>query len=150
MVVAFIDLDHFKYYNDTFGHSIGDTILKEFASLLQKNVREMDFVARYGGDEFIVVLPDTDENQAMNVAERIVKTMVQNEFFLPRVRGILNKEVQVPASKLLTCSVGLASYRFPDFKEENMDRLLLQADQALYQAKNSGSNQICVYQEHQG
>lgn len=150
LVVAFIDLDHFKYYNDTFGHSIGDTILKEFASLLQKNVREMDFVARYGGDEFIVVLPDTDENQAMNVAERIVKTMVQNEFFLPRVRGILNKEVQVPASKLLTCSVGLASYRFPDFKEENMDRLLLQADQALYQAKNSGKNQICVYQEQQG
>lgn len=147
LVVAFIDLDNFKYYNDTFGHSSGDTILKEFSLLLQNNVREMDFVARYGGDEFIVVLPDTDENQAMNVAERIVKTMVQNEFFLPRVREILNREVHVPADRLLTCSVGLATYCFPDYKEENMDRLLLQADQALYQAKNNGKNQICVYSE---
>ena len=115
------DIDHFKLYNDTYGHLEGDKALCDVATIFSKVTRKTDLVARYGGEEFVILVPDADLEQASKKAESI-RLIVQNK---------------TP----VTISSGVASYkRGGDTKE----KLLLRADQALYQAKHSGRNRICV------
>ena len=115
------DIDHFKRYNDTYGHLDGDKALCDVATIFSKVTRKTDLVARYGGEEFVILVPDADLEQASKKAESI-RLIVQNK---------------TP----VTISSGVASYkRGGDTKE----KLLLRADQALYQAKHSGRNRICV------
>lgn len=123
-----MDIDHFKIFNDTFGHPAGDHLLIALAKILVSSVREVDFVARYGGEEFAVVLPECDKENAALVAERIRKKV---EDFPNPHRERYN----------LTISVGVSS--FPedgDKKEEILDR----ADKALYRAKREGRNKVCL------
>ena len=118
-----IDVDFFKRYNDTYGHLKGDEVLKGLGSLLTENLREVDTVARFGGEEFIVLLPDTDKRGALAVAEKL-RHMVQE-----KIRSI-------------TISVGVANY--PEDVTE-MDDLIDHADIALYDAKDSGRNRVLTY-----
>lgn len=126
-----IDIDNFKAFNDNFGHLEGDRALKIITALLAKNLREVDTIARFGGEEFVVLLPDTDKGGAMVVGEKL-RHLVESE-------RLDEGRVQVAS---LTISVGVSSY-LSDAKE--MDDLIDHADVALYEAKDGGRNRVVIY-----
>lgn len=135
LACAMIDLDHFKAFNERFGHSLGDLALQETAKRLRGSVREIDVVARYGGEEFLLVLPSTHFGGALTVADRVWRTIGATPY---RLAG---KEYRI------TVSVGVALYPSRDVKTK--DELVKAADRALFQAKDDGRDRICVFQ-HQG
>jgi two-component system cell cycle response regulator len=131
ITLIMIDIDDFKRYNDSFGHPVGDKILQELAQVLRKTVREVDLVARYGGDEFAVVLPYSDSQGALRVAQRIDQAIKSPGF-----------SAKVPtAQKELTVSMGVAWY---PADAVHADELIHSADQRLYGAKLKGKNQIAA------
>ena len=132
--VILIDLDHFKRVNDQFGHPAGDQALRLVAALLQKHQRAYDHVGRWGGEEFLAVLPNTEPRHAYQVAERLRASIAASPLAL---------DAQTPIE--LTASMGVAgnNYRVAPLA---IDVLLKQADDALYQSKNSGRNQVYLYQ----
>ncbi len=129
--VAFLimDIDYFKSVNDTYGHDIGDEVLREFASRISANVRGIDLACRYGGEEFVVVMPDTDVAFACTVAERLRRSVEANPFVISRAPGKLN----------ITISIGIAG---SEGNSDSADALLHRADQALYRAKREGRNRV--------
>jgi diguanylate cyclase (GGDEF)-like protein len=127
------DIDSFKTYNDRFGHLEGDRILKEVAALIKKNVRRIDIVSRYGGEEFMVILSDTEVKHARFVAEKIRK-LVQEKMTL------FDKETNEVVK--VTISGGVAGYK----KGQSKDGLISHVDRALYKAKAEGKNKVCVYE----
>lgn len=124
--LLFIDVDHFKSVNDTFGHAIGDAVLRELAVVIRSSVREDDLVARLGGEEFAVLLIDADRSEAMRVAERI-KINARNAC---RTIGAFDRAI--------TVSMGVC-LREPG---QDLEDILLKADQGLYAAKNQGRDLI--------
>ncbi|WP_424975508.1 diguanylate cyclase [Dinoroseobacter sp. S124A] len=131
--VLLLDFDHFKQINDKFGHAAGDKVLTDTAKLLQARLRSLDVIARIGGEEFLMVLPDTDLDEAQRVAERLRAGIDQAKITLPD--GV----TRVP----VTISIGLAigGHRTPD---ASVSDLLETADRALYAAKSDGRNQVSV------
>jgi len=126
-----LDIDFFKLVNDTYGHQVGDIALKNVAQFMQKILRDFDMCARIGGEEFVILLPQTNQDKAFEVAERI-RLFIQNT------------KVPLPAAESslqLTVSIGLSSL---SCKEESIDDLISKADKALYQAKHTGRNRVCV------
>ena len=130
MALLMIDLDHFKSVNDTYGHLVGDDVLRDVAALLIATIRSTDMVARYGGEEFLVLLPETDDAGAESFAERIREAVEQHPF-----GGRAN---QAPLK--LTTSVGVAT--FPAARIESVEDLFARADAALYRAKADGRNRV--------
>jgi diguanylate cyclase (GGDEF)-like protein len=129
-----IDIDHFKRLNDTYGHHVGDQVLREVASILVKDMREVDTVARYGGEEFVIILPETSETAALYVAERLRRAVELAKFFTGSPHPIQH----------LTISVGVAVYdRDARFKRD----LIESSDAALYAAKHEGRNRTISYSE---
>ena len=145
LCIAFIDLDNFKYYNDTFGHHIGDEILRYFADLLRKQFRATDFIARFGGDEFIVIMTETDDFQARIPAERVIAYLAEQTELDGRIQRITGHSFAIPEGKRIACSIGLAKYDFAKYSSTDIETLLQRADQALYQAKNTGKNRVCIW-----
>ncbi|WP_150911740.1 diguanylate cyclase [Marinobacter halotolerans] len=127
------DADFFKKVNDTYGHAVGDKALIHLSSLASSAVRDVDILARIGGEEFAVLLENTSEERAAEVAERLRTAIADSP--LPLERGNLS----------LSVSVGVASF-VPDSSDE-LDILLVQADKALYAAKTGGRNQVCLYSQ---
>lgn len=125
-----VDLDHFKNINDTYGHSFGDKILIAFSRLLKDSMRESDVVGRYGGEEFLCILPGTDLNGAAALARKLREVVERNQF----VVGFFNVD--------LTASFGVASSSLAEVA--SADQLLQWADRALYRAKQNGRNQVCL------
>ncbi|MBU0767802.1 MAG: diguanylate cyclase [Proteobacteria bacterium] len=125
------DIDHFKSVNDTHGHQAGDLVLQRFASQLTTSARPYDFVGRYGGEEFVVCLPEADGGQAVSVAERMRRQIEDMEIMLP----------DESRSIRITASFGTAFYSIES--GENIDLLIKKADDALYLAKNKGRNCVC-------
>lgn len=125
-----VDIDHFKKCNDRFGHLVGDVVLKEIADILRINLREVDLVGRYGGEEFSAALPDTGKKEALSVAERIRA-------------AVENTTIRAYDEKInTTISIGLATY--PE-DADNLLKLIECADSALYKAKQEGRNKVCVF-----
>lgn len=131
--LLFIDIDHFKKVNDTYGHLNGDIVLKTLGELLQKQSRSSDVITRYGGEEFTVILINCGITEAKNAAERI-RIMVESQEFDTRS----NDKIRI------TVSIGVACYPETTAAEE---KLIEQADIALYNAKRTGRNQVCVAQK---
>jgi two-component system cell cycle response regulator len=129
--VAFLimDIDHFKAVNDSYGHDIGDEVLREFATRISANVRGIDLACRYGGEEFVVVMPDTDPSFAWTVAERLRQSMESVPFPISRA----------PHGLTVTVSIGIAN---SEGHTDNAEALLHRADQALYRAKREGRNRV--------
>lgn len=125
--VCYVDLDYFKRINDEFGHAWGDRVLRRFAEHALENLREGDYLARLGGEEFILVLPQSDLDGARGVAERLRQSWARRRFDGPG---------GPPAVSL---SAGIAAYR----QGETLDQLLARADHALYLAKSGGRNRVC-------
>ena len=134
LTVMMIDLDDFKLVNDTYGHPYGDKILSLFGVMLHKTIRKYDRPFRYGGEEFVVVLPDTDTTMAWIAAERIKKIFEKEPFVVETKEGV-QKTVS------LTLSIGLAAYR----RGMSAGALMEQADEALYKAKSEGKNKVIRY-----
>jgi two-component system, cell cycle response regulator len=130
LALLMIDLDHFKRVNDTYGHLVGDDVLRDVAQLLSQTIRGSDIVARYGGEEFLVLLPETEDGGAESFAERLREAVEQHEFA---------KDSLAEALKL-TASVGVAV--FPAARIENVEDLFQRADAALYRAKAAGRNLV--------
>ncbi|HCJ66895.1 MAG TPA: hypothetical protein DHV62_06100, partial [Elusimicrobia bacterium] len=130
--LAIIDLDDFKRYNDTNGHLAGDSALKQITQILVNRLRKTDVVARYGGEEFAVILPVTNREGAKKILEDLRKE-IENYPFSGQ-----------ETSKNLTISAGISTYPY-DAREAR--ELVEAADKGLYQAKNKGKNQICVYSQ---
>lgn len=128
-----IDVDDFKSYNDALGHLAGDAILREMGHVLRNNIRELDFVARYGGNEFAIVLPYVHRENAIKIGGRILKALTSHEFFHDESIDLKNP----------TVSIGIAVY--PEEASSKED-LILQADSMLYLAKQKGKNQFQISQ----
>ena len=124
-----LDIDHFKRVNDTYGHTLGDEVLREVAVRLASSVRAVDLPCRYGGEEFVVVMPATRLTDAARIAERI-RLAVAGETF-----PVGEKEISVTVSLGVSASAGA---------EDRPESLLRRADEALYEAKAAGRNQVVV------
>lgn len=122
--VLMADIDHFKKVNDRYGHPVGDIVLRQVADILRDSARSMDFVTRYGGEEFVMLLPEIPLDMARNVAERIRQ----------RVEGQNFGRISHP----ITISVGVIQWR----QEESAEQLLARVDTALYQSKQQGRNRV--------
>jgi len=129
--IVMFDTDNFKGYNDTHGHLKGDDVLRQMAEVLESTVRDTDIVARYGGDEFMVILPDTDKSSAAKFAQRCVQLIAEYYF---------EGEELIPSGKI-TISAGVASY--PD-DATNSALLIDNADNACYRAKETGKNGVYI------
>jgi diguanylate cyclase (GGDEF)-like protein len=135
LACVMLDIDHFKRVNDRFGHDIGDAVLRETSARVRRAVREIDVVTRYGGEEFLLVLPSTNFSGALAVADRVWRTVGGDPYQLP------------VGEEHVSISVGVAVFPSRDIKSK--DQLIKAADKALYQAKHEGRDRICVFQ-HQG
>jgi|SRR5579884_1693339 len=131
--IMMVDIDHFKIFNDTYGHPVGDAILKEIVRVIQRCIRNVDFPARYGGEEFTIILPETIGEYAIKVAERIRRTISETAFTTPSGH-----------QAHLSVSIGIASFPLDGSRREE---LIIAADQALYFAKRDGRNRVCRYGE---
>jgi diguanylate cyclase (GGDEF)-like protein len=133
LAVAFIDLDNFKAVNDTYGHEVGDAVLRDVAGVFADNTRTADFVGRYGGEEFVIVLPDTTAEEASVVAEKIRHLVLRRRFEGPHGEPFTT-----------SISIGITGGCGPTL---HVDRLLRDADAAMYAAKSLGRNQTYVFAE---
>jgi diguanylate cyclase (GGDEF)-like protein len=131
--VMMVDMDHFKEINDSYGHTVGDHILAIFAQVILKCLRKTDIIARYGGDEFIVVLPNTDTETAKTVADRIRNEVAGT--YIPPVDNVVISSIH--------CSIGISTY---PVLCDSKNTLLKTSDLALYMAKHSGRNCTKIYQ----
>ncbi|MDO8746432.1 MAG: GGDEF domain-containing protein, partial [Thermodesulfovibrionales bacterium] len=129
-----IDIDNFKEINDKHGHSVGDIVLTEFAQLLKKHTRKSDVLTRYGGEEFVMLLPQASAKAAVMKAEELRALIGKHRF-----NGIEKK-------KRLTVSIGVSSY--PTHKIKNNDDFITFADNALYKAKSMGKDIVVLYNSH--
>jgi diguanylate cyclase (GGDEF)-like protein len=129
IAVIMMDLDHFKNINDNYGHSVGDKVLKNVAITLENTVREIDISARIGGEEFAFILPETDADEASQLAERLRS-------------NIQNMSVEHDGKTLqITASFGIS---VSNTTEQTLESMLTQADDALYIAKKKGRNQVKI------
>ena len=128
LLLAQLDIDHFKRVNDTHGHATGDRALQAFAGIVRASVRDTDVLARWGGDEFVLLLSDTQMDDARDLLERVRQAVAAME--IPHAAGVLR----------MTVSAGLALHLPGDMVEQTLER----ADQALYTAKSLGRNRVVV------
>ena len=134
--LVMVDIDHFKRVNDTFGHTEGDKVLCEIASLLKASVRKKDTVARYGGEEFILILPEAGLEESSMISERIRRLVESTPFEVGQAR--IN----------LTVSLGISN--FPSHHARTKEELVKMADSALYDAKRGGRNRVSIFNEPKG
>ena len=128
MALMILDIDHFKAVNDNHGHDIGDAVLREFAARVKRNIRGVDLACRFGGEEFVVLMPDTDTAQAEAVAERVRQSMAEKPF-----------EVATARPLSVTVSVGVS---IRESQADTPEGLIKRADVALYRAKREGRNRV--------
>lgn len=125
--ILLCDIDHFKNVNDKFGHCVGDTVLQQLAELFASQLRNQDTVARWGGEEFLFILPQTTEEKAKDKAKKLLHAVRQHKFVCP----------EQPIA--ITISIGVEQLTL----EQSLDACINSADRKLYQAKNSGRDQVC-------
>jgi len=121
--IIFFDIDHFKLINDDYGHKVGDIVLKELTKLVEKSIRKSDIFGRWGGEEFLIILPETTKEEAILLAEKLRKNIENHKF----------KKI-----KILTCSFGVTDYK----KDDTFETIITRVDKKLYVAKKSGRNRV--------
>ena len=131
--ISMVDIDHFKQVNDTYGHAAGDETLRAIAARLREQIRHPDTIGRYGGEEFLIVLPNSELSAAQEQASRLCN-------------HIRNLQVEAIKQKLIsiTVSIGVAQFKYG---QENWEQFLHRADTAMYAAKNSGRNRWMAMEE---
>ena len=134
------DIDFFKSVNDTYGHAVGDLVLKTIAKVIRCQLREYDIAGRYGGEEFSILLPFTKINEAQMVAERLRKTIEDKVIDISKIN---------PDSEIKTIKVTLSLGVYEMKENDNECDLLIKADKALYQAKNTGRNKVVINDDNE-
>jgi diguanylate cyclase (GGDEF)-like protein len=138
MAVLLIDIDHFKHVNDRHGHLVGDEALRAVATILRRAIRSKDVIGRFGGEEFVIALPDTGIDEATVTADRL-RNAVANSPLAAMCAGVLDDPDLDPDTFQLTVSIGVAGYPADG---ATVDDLLLRADRAMYAAKAAGRNRV--------
>ena len=146
ITITFIDLDNFKYYNDTFGHEAGDLLIAKFAQLLKTVYRQIDFIARFGGDEFVVLMPNTDCTEARLSAERLHDALKAAGYFIHDLESLIDKKIHIPPVNYLNFSCGICS-NFDIDDPTDMERTMINADHALYYSKQNKKGVISIWAE---
>jgi diguanylate cyclase (GGDEF)-like protein len=133
LALILVDIDHFKSFNDSYGHLTGDFVLREFAVTMKAHLRNYDTLARYGGEEFVVILPETTREDAMLVAEKLRRAVAEKDFADTR------------ENYKVTASFGIAACNPAIEDDFTKSKLVNCADEALYDAKDKGRNRIAAY-----
>lgn len=141
--VLFVDLDNFKYYNDTYSHEIGDFLLIEVAKILKSNVRDLDLVARYGGDEFVILLKHGDFEISKMLSERIHAKILEKAGFKKEIERKIGSEIMLLGKNKLSSSIGIVNYN-RNVEAKTVEDLLALADDTMYKAKKAGKSRIVV------
>lgn len=146
--LLYADLDNFKYYNDTFGHDIGDLILKEFSALIRGICGFGGFAVRYGGDEFILVLFTNDRQKVEQAAKDIYSTLDEQAGFTGQISAKLGKQVDIPAEKQVSCSIGISQtvISLDDVVKEKLESALKCADEMMYLVKKTTKHRYVFYE----
>ncbi len=140
--IAYVDFDNFKYYNDTFGHNVGDEILVTFADIAREIIGESGYIVRYGGDEFVIVMPGKSEKSAATLIKKLLKSF---ERINERIRQVIPADSQIPKERILSASIGIAG--FSKCNDISVHNALNQADDALYYVKRTSKNDYMLYEE---
>lgn len=144
LTILYIDLDSFKFYNDTFGHDVGDYILVNFANILKKVAKENSYAVRYGGDEFLLALPNTSIQSAETVAKSIYAELERENYFLTNLPHQENTVIDVPKEHYISCSIGIAR---TDYSHGcGINETLKHADEALYYVKKHEKRAYRIWQ----
>lgn len=137
VTIMYIDLDNFKFYNDTFGHGVGDVILTGMSQIFQKEAGDDGFVTRYGGDEFLITVYSDDLSRIEQLARNIYSDIEQMGGFTDAIQTKLGKCIDIPKEHQISCSIGISSRKLLS-SEEELERMVKEADKVLYDVKNSG------------
>lgn len=138
-ILVYVDLDNFKYYNDTFGHELGDRVLVRFSKMLKNIVENIGYAIRYGGDEFVLILEKMELTKLREVVEKIFADMQKQ--LIPELKNELGDNVIIPEDKLLTCSIGISEWKGDVSFSEALNR----ADEALYEVKRNSKNGYSIW-----
>lgn len=141
LAILYVDLDHFKYYNDTFGHDVGDVVLKEFSRVFLDVTRDQGYVVRYGGDEFLIILNHTGVDGAKEVAENIYDRI--RDGFAGQLNAYVGRPIRIPKEMQISCSIGIVESE--DGAIEHVETALKRADEALYYMKRQGKGGYMVW-----
>lgn len=144
VIIMYIDLDNFKYYNDTFGHGVGDIILKGMARIFQKEVGDHGFVTRYGGDEFLITVYTDNKAYVSQIAKNIYSQIEREGGFVAAIRRKIGKNIDIPIEHQISCSIGISG-RKSLMSEAELERIVKEADKVLYDVKNAGKGVYKFY-----
>ena len=141
--ILYMDLDNFKYCNDHFGHETGDAVLVAFSRMLETIVENNGFIIRYGGDEFIIVLPNRGINFGVEIAEKIFANIKHNKGFKKVIENLKKEEVNISEKNRVTCSIGIANGKTSGY--QGISRILKHSDEALYYVKKHTKHDFRVW-----
>lgn len=136
--LAFFDLDNFKQVNDNYGHAVGDAVLRRFALILKESMRAIDIIARYGGDEFVVLMPQTTKEEALGACDRVLAKIKQEDGMMKTIREYASSEIIDDI--VVGCSIGIAEAKLG----EKAQAILNRADEALYYIKRTGKDGVLI------
>ncbi len=141
--VLYIDLDNFKFYNDTFGHAIGDVILVSFAEIFKQITKDKGYAIRYGGDEFVIVLTESSEEEGVEVAKSIYRRLDETDGFAERLKEKMGKDFKIDPKNRVSCSIGISTANV--FSQAAINEAMKQADDALYVVKKTTKRNYRVW-----
>lgn len=146
LAILYIDLDNFKYYNDTFGHDVGDLILKEIAGVLKDIAGNNGFATRYGGDEFLITLINSNKQNALVTAKLALDTILAKNAYVSQISRFLGRQVVIPREKAVSCSIGI-SFSDNVKDDEELAKIIKQADEMLYSIKHTTKGDVRLYEK---
>lgn len=143
--LLYIDLDNFKRCNDTFGHDVGDVILKAFSRLFERVTGEKGYIVRYGGDEFLIVLPGHGIDEGVDIAKEIYSEIRRCNNFIAEIEDAVHESIDIPENHRVSCSIGIADMQ--SYNTESMNIALKHADSRLYTVKKKQKSDYSVWRE---
>ena len=146
MTIIFLDMDNFKFYNDTYGHEAGDLLISKFGELLKKIFRKVDFISRFGGDEFVILLPNTNCPEAHRATERVHEALEESNYFITDLEDLLGKKLDIPENRILGFSTGICS-NFDIEDPTDMETVMNNADHSLYYSKQTKKGSITIWSD---
>lgn len=148
LALLYADLDNFKYYNDTFGHEIGDLILREFSNLIKKICANRGYAIRYGGDEFIMLLYSDDHDEVEQAAKDIYAGLERQQGFTQKIAYTLKKQISIPKEKYVSCSIGISMNTLDSGAalKEQMETTLRHADEMMYHVKKTTKHRYAFFE----
>lgn len=143
VTVLYIDLDNFKFYNDTFGHAIGDVLLVSFADIFKQITQNRGYAIRYGGDEFVIVITDSDETEGVQIAQSIYALLDQTDGFADKLKEKMGSDFVIDPKNRVSCSIGIATTN--NFSVDGINEAMKHADDALYVVKKTTKHNYKVW-----